>query len=86
LRKAIIALKHPSDNKTGLEEFYSTFGDYYIAGYRLGGEAGMLLTQETTATTSKEIKSLEVKVKVLCYSEYGTRGMGKGILIMGPRA
>ncbi|KAI0129792.1 hypothetical protein BJ170DRAFT_617617 [Xylariales sp. AK1849] len=69
-RTALIALKHPSDYNSGFEEFHSIFGDYYVAGYRLGGEAGMLLTHDTAVINSKEIKYLEAQVKVLCSSEY----------------
>jgi hypothetical protein len=64
---ALVALKHPAETGRGLEEFQEQFGDYYVAGYRLGGESGMVLTQSTTASGSVEIKALEAKVKVLCF-------------------
>ena len=66
--KGAIALKHPSISGDGLREFEEQFGDYYVAGYRLGGEAGMLLTESSSAVSSVEIKSIQAKVRFLCFS------------------
>ena len=67
--QALITLKHPIERGNGLAEFQAQFGDYYIAGYRLGGETGVLLSQSSEDRRTVDIVALEAKVEVLCFEK-----------------
>lgn len=47
---------------TSESEFLSTYGDYYLAGYRLGGETGVCLS--TSEDSSKTIERLSATITV----------------------
>lgn len=58
---ALVVLKHQG----GIPAFKYQYGDYYVAGYRLGGDAGVALSETATANRKVERLSVKVSVKVL---------------------
>ncbi|KAK1241533.1 hypothetical protein MKX08_001507 [Trichoderma sp. CBMAI-0020] len=58
---ALVVLKHQG----GISAFKYQYGDYYVAGYRLGGDAGVALSETATANRKAERLSVKVSVKVL---------------------
>lgn len=59
--EALVVLKHQG----GIPAFKYRYGDYYVAGYRLGGDAGVSLSETATASRKVERLSVKVAVKVL---------------------
>ena len=49
----------------GLPSFKQCYGDYYVAGYRLGGDVGLMVSASGHAEALSETVAVEVKVKVL---------------------
>ncbi|KAM5358859.1 hypothetical protein ACJZ2D_014918 [Fusarium nematophilum] len=49
-REALLVLKHHG----GLPAFNKLFGDYYVAGYRLGGDAGVLVSESKSSRSTNE--------------------------------
>lgn len=44
----------------GYPAFCHRYGDYYLAGYRIGGETGILIS--TSSFPSKKVETFEIKV------------------------
>ena len=59
--EAIITIKYEG----GITAFHERYGDYYVAGYRLGGDTGLLLSGSDSARTDLEQFGLTLKVRVL---------------------
>ena len=59
--EALITIKYNG----GIPAFKERYGDYYVAGYRLGGDTGILISQAASSSMTSEHLSVEVKVKVL---------------------
>lgn len=51
----------------GIEALEARYGDYYVAGYRLGGDTAMLLSSAAHATKEREVYGVTVKVEVLFF-------------------
>lgn len=49
----------------GLGPFLERFGDYYIAGYRLGGDAGFMLSESKSSSKTVEALSVTVSARAL---------------------
>lgn len=62
---ALILLKYDG----GLAAFKQRYGDYYVAGYRIGGDAGVMLSQSSSRKTESESNSVSLKVEVL-FADY----------------
>jgi|SRR5690606_736171 len=60
-KSALATIKHIG----GFQAFKERYGDYYVAGYRLGAESGMMLSEAAFSTKTAERLSLTVKVKIL---------------------
>lgn len=58
---ALVVLKHQG----GIPAFKYFYGDYYVAGYRLGGDAAVALSESAFATSKVENLSVKVSVQVL---------------------
>lgn len=58
---ALVILKHQG----GISAFKYHYGDYYIAGYRLGGDAAVALSESSFASSKLERLSVKVSVQVL---------------------
>lgn len=58
---ALIKLKYNG----GLAAFYEEYGDYYLAGYLLGGDTGLFMSLDGDIDVNDEIKTFEAKVKVV---------------------
>ena len=65
---ALIALKFGG----GLEAFQARFGDYYVAGYHLGADAALMLSEGATTSSTVERLSVKVEVTVLFYNDSHT--------------
>ena len=52
----------------GIDAFTATYGDYYVGGVTLGGDAGVLVSQEMAESSSVERLKVEVEAQFLCYS------------------
>jgi hypothetical protein len=63
--EAIITIKYGG----GLAEFERRYGDYYVAGYRLGGDTGVLVGTTGDFSSTTETLSVEVTVQVLFWSD-----------------
>ena len=58
----------------GLNAFRVAYGDFFVCGYEIGADAGATLSATSKSTLEKEVKELEIKVKVLFWSiGYKTR-------------
>lgn len=58
---ALCILKHQG----GLPAFKALYGDYYVAGYQLGGDAAVLLSETSMTTATLERLSVKVTAQVL---------------------
>ncbi|KAF3016785.1 hypothetical protein E8E14_008566 [Neopestalotiopsis sp. 37M] len=63
-KEAIIEIKYGG----GYEGFCERYGDYYLAGYRLGGDTGILMSASGHSREQKEKIGVTVKVTVLFIS------------------
>lgn len=59
--KAIVTIKYEG----GISAFHERYGDYYVAGYRLGGDTGLMLSGSNAARKELEQFGVTLKVKVL---------------------
>lgn len=59
--EAIITIKYEG----GITAFHERYGDYYVAGYRLGGDTGLMLSGSDSARKELEHLGVTLKVKVL---------------------
>lgn len=65
--EAITCLKYGG----GLETFKEIYGDYYVAGYHLGADTGLMLSEGRTTSSTVERLSAKVTVTVLfCEEEH----------------
>ncbi|KAK4169842.1 hypothetical protein QBC43DRAFT_283407 [Cladorrhinum sp. PSN259] len=62
------ALKVLQSGPGGEERFRKRYGDFYIAGFVLGADAGACMSASTESRSSKETLEITVKVKVLFFS------------------
>lgn len=51
----------------GINAFEERYGDYYVAGYRLGGDTAMLMSSSSTETKEKEVYGVTVTEDVLFF-------------------
>ena len=56
----------------GEQKFRTTFGDYYVAGYILGGDTGVYVSVSQSSRDTKTSTSITVTVKVLFFSKSWT--------------
>ncbi|KAI9841613.1 MAG: hypothetical protein M1837_000520 [Sclerophora amabilis] len=63
--EALITIKYGG----GIRAFEQRYGDYFVAGYRLGGDTGVLVGSSGTSSFLTQEITLEAKVKALCYSK-----------------
>ncbi|OBS23325.1 hypothetical protein FPOA_03874 [Fusarium poae] len=49
--------------RQGIEAFKSVYGDYYVGGYRVGGDAAVLFSTDQSSYSETEKKSLQIKVE-----------------------
>jgi len=47
----------------GVDAFKSVYGDYYVGGYRIGADASVLFSTDTSSHSEKEKKSVQIKVE-----------------------
>ncbi|RHZ67384.1 uncharacterized protein CDV56_109626 [Aspergillus thermomutatus] len=47
----------------GPDEFKAIFGDYYVGGYRIGGDASVLFSTDTSSRSETETKSVKISVE-----------------------
>ncbi|EAW12960.1 uncharacterized protein ACLA_013970 [Aspergillus clavatus NRRL 1] len=47
----------------GLDEFKAIFGDYYVGGYRIGGDASVLFSTDASSRSETETKSVKLSVE-----------------------
>lgn len=59
--EAIITIKYHG----GLPAFQARYGDYYVAGYKLGGDTGLLISGSQESKTKLERFGITVRVEVL---------------------
>ncbi|KAH7236518.1 hypothetical protein BKA59DRAFT_406096 [Fusarium tricinctum] len=52
----------------GLSAFKAKWGDYYVAGYRIGGDAGVMMSLGSSSKTVSESVTVCIKVEVLFFS------------------
>ncbi|KAK4221371.1 hypothetical protein QBC38DRAFT_377261 [Podospora fimiseda] len=84
--QAIITVKY-NGGVPALEERY---GDYYVAGYKLGGDTAMLLSSSSYATKEKEVYGVTLTVEVLFFEaskhwekDFNTFASGSSLKLMG---
>jgi hypothetical protein len=63
--QAIITIKYEG----GLNAFEERYGDYYVAGYRLGGDTGVLFASSKSTSIKDEDVSVTVKVETFIADE-----------------
>ncbi|KAG7294216.1 hypothetical protein NEMBOFW57_004286 [Staphylotrichum longicolle] len=51
----------------GIEALESRYGDYYVAGYRLGGDTALLLSSSAHATKERKVYGVTVTTEVLFF-------------------
>lgn len=61
--KAIRMIKHDG----GVEALETEYGDYYVAGYRLGGDTAMLISSSSHSTRDKEVYGVTLSAEVLFF-------------------
>ncbi|RFN44899.1 hypothetical protein FIE12Z_10880 [Fusarium flagelliforme] len=61
--KAITVIKFGG----GIPSLEARYGDYYVAGYRLGGDTAMLMSSSSYNTKEKEVFGVTVSVEVLFF-------------------
>ncbi|MCJ1249393.1 hypothetical protein MMC30_006616 [Trapelia coarctata] len=59
--EAIITVKYDG----GLPAFHARYGDYYLAGYKLGGDTGLMISGSNSSKKELERFGITVKVEVL---------------------
>ncbi|RPA86776.1 hypothetical protein BJ508DRAFT_357872 [Ascobolus immersus RN42] len=59
--EALITLKYEG----GLEALKKRYGDYYVAGFNIGADAGVMLSKSTESRLAEERLELEIKIKIL---------------------
>ena len=59
--EAIITLKYGG----GLTSFHDHYGDYYVAGYKLGGDTGLMISGSNASKKELEKFGITVKLEVL---------------------
>jgi len=47
----------------GIDEFKAQFGDYYVDGYRIGGDASVLFSTDASARSETETKRVDISVE-----------------------
>ncbi|KAG7406377.1 hypothetical protein Forpe1208_v013961 [Fusarium oxysporum f. sp. rapae] len=47
----------------GVESFKEVFGDYYVGGYRIGGDASVLFSTDASSRSESEAQSLKITVE-----------------------
>ncbi|PTD06152.1 hypothetical protein FCULG_00012295 [Fusarium culmorum] len=52
----------------GLTAFKERWGDYYVAGYRVGGDAGVMMSLGSSSRTVSESITICIKVEILFFS------------------
>ncbi|KAI6774871.1 hypothetical protein HG530_001629 [Fusarium avenaceum] len=52
----------------GLSAFKQRWGDYYVAGYRIGGDAGVMMSLGSSSKTVSESVTVCIKVEILFFS------------------
>ncbi|KAJ4367265.1 hypothetical protein N0V83_006846 [Neocucurbitaria cava] len=52
----------------GFDRFRERYGDYYVAGYRLGADTGLLLSSSTSSRKQVDKYSIKAEVEVLFFS------------------
>lgn len=52
----------------GYEAFTKRYGDFYVSGYSIGGDAAVLVSQATAKNESYERLKIQLRVKFLCFS------------------
>ncbi|KAM0235345.1 hypothetical protein ACHAP5_009740 [Fusarium lateritium] len=52
----------------GLSAFKQRWGDYYVAGYRIGGDAGVMMSLGSSSKTVTESVTICIKVEILFFS------------------
>ncbi|KAF5001945.1 hypothetical protein FGRMN_686 [Fusarium graminum] len=52
----------------GLSAFKERWGDYYVAGYRIGGDAGVMMSLASSSKTISESVTICIKVEILFFS------------------
>ncbi|CAG2011314.1 unnamed protein product [Fusarium graminearum] len=52
----------------GLTAFKERWGDYYVAGYRIGGDAGVMMSLGSSSRTVSESITICIKVEILFFS------------------
>ncbi|CAF3506599.1 unnamed protein product [Fusarium graminearum] len=52
----------------GLTAFKERWGDYYVAGYRIGGDAGVMMSLGSSSKTVSESITICIKVEILFFS------------------
>ncbi|KAF4964578.1 hypothetical protein FSARC_7484 [Fusarium sarcochroum] len=52
----------------GLPALKKRWGDYYVAGYRIGGDAGVMMSLSSSKKTTSESVTISIKVEILFFS------------------
>lgn len=53
----------------GFDAFVKRYGDFYVSGFSIGGEAAVLVSQAASRYQSKEKLKAQLEVQVLCFSD-----------------
>ncbi|CAI6340661.1 unnamed protein product [Periconia digitata] len=76
--------------QSGLESFQECFGDYYVAGYILGADTGMLLSASSFSRKEINEVSVETEARVLWFkthatwsTEFTSFDAGKNVKVLG---
>ncbi|CAI6331687.1 unnamed protein product [Periconia digitata] len=56
----------------GFDAFTKRFGDFYVSGFTIGGDASVVISQATSKSQNVEKLKVELEVRVLCFSDTET--------------
>ena len=86
MTEAIIAIKYGG----GYAAFCERYGDYYLAGYRIGGETGLLISSSSFRTKKVEKFGVTVTLEVLFVpvsktwtKDFEEFGAGRSLKLLG---
>jgi len=84
--EATIAIKYDG----GYANFCERYGDYYVAGYRIGGETGLLISSSSFRTKKVEKFGVKVTLEVLFVEvsktwskDFEEFGAGRSLKLLG---
>lgn len=77
-RAGSVAFAHPPElsadafqvlHDQGVDDFKAIFGDYYVGGYQIGGDASVFFSTDTSSRSETEAKRINISVES-CFGDY----------------